>query len=573
MTDFEGGAVPMLSVYSGQIIGAVVDALNIRHDILDGRTAKRFFAGEPVNEHNHTEILLAIGEVLVERGIVPTPPVFRRDGISMPVFLAATIGRVANRWDKLVSTMRSSSGKTSNQENAVERFLRLVIVDLALRTFAVMRLAEIEPNKPEIPLWAEENGGGKLLRELTRDAHLTRDQLAARAKVTRRAVDNWLDGNNRPTSENLSAISEALADMISGSTSEQLEHSIRRHLAFSHIADMAASLIGREKVSELSEALTRFIWLIAEDVNDMDRPPVEELFGSELHILRFGTTDPANNALLRNLALVEKDAGWKRDIIAATVDWNVSFQWVSAQAMSSATAAGLAEDIPVDSSDADDAEVFARVKASALDIDFPSVLLGGPAALMTSLTRMIDDGMEVRRGLVREFPNSARAHAELGSFLGMVGKNLGRRELVDEGVIECHIASALMPGWDNPAVEPGIMLINIGEYEEALRELNQAANRLPEPTPHLRFSTGYALMRLGRFKEALEHLELVIDARKDYALAHLYAADCAFLLMDRRKGIRFAKTARRLGEPGAFISWKEGKYPEPKRKRRARRKR
>ena len=564
----------MLSVYSGQIIGTVVDALNIRHDILDGRTAKRFFAGEPINEHNHTEILLAIGEVLVEKGIIPTPPVFRRDEISMPVFLAATISRVASRWDKLVSTIQSRSGKTSKQEKAIERFLHLVIVDLALRTFAVMRLAEIEPSKPESPLWVEHNGGGKLLRALIGEAGISRAQLAARVKVTDRTVDNWLDGNNRPTSENLSAIATALVGMIRGTSSEQLELRIRRHFAFAHIADMAASLIGREKVLELGAALVRFVWLITEDVNRMDRPSLEEAFGSELQILRFGTVEPDNNVLLRNLALVEKDAGWKRDIIAATVDWSVSFQLAGAQTMSSESAAGLAEELPVDSCDPDNTEVFSRIMESARGIDFTSLLLHpNPAASLRFGKKMFDDGVAMRRALVLEFPNSAQAHAQLGSFLGMVGKNLERRDLVDEGVIECHIASALMPGWDNPAVEPGIILINIGEYEEALRELNQAAERLPKSTPHLRFSTGYALMKLGEFEEALEHFESVIEARKDYALAHLYAANCAFMLMDRRKGVRYAKSARRLGEPGAFLAWREGKYPEPKRKRRARRKR
>ena len=558
----------MLSVYSGQVIGAVIDALNIRHDVLDGRTAKRFFAGEPINEHNHTEILLAIGEVLVENGIIPMPPVFLRDEISMPVFLSAAIARGANRWDKLVSTIQRGSGKTINQEEAIERFIRIVIVDLALRTFAVIRLAEIEPYKPDTPLWAEDNGGGKLLRALTDEARLTRSQLAARVGVTDRAVDNWLDGHNSPTPENISAIANALAGMISGVNSEHLELRIRRHFAFARIADMVASLIGREKALELSEALVRFVWLIAEDVNRMDRPPVNKEFGSEVHILRFGTADPGNNALLRNLAMDEKDPGWKRDIILATLDWNHSFQWAGGPALSSQSSAGLAEDIPVDS-DPDDAEVFSRLKASALDINLLPELRGGIA----SLIKIFDNEIALRRELVREFRNSARAHAELGSFLGMVAKYLRNRDLADEGIIECHIASALIPSWDTPAVEPGIILINIGEFKEALRELAQAAKRLPAPTPHLQFSTGYALMSLKKFNDALEHFESVIEARDEYALAYLYAADCAFMLMDRRKGVRYAKTARRLGEPGAFLSWREGKYPEPKRKRRARRKR
>ena len=63
---------PLLTVYSGRIIGAVVKALDIDHEVLNSRTARRFFDGQPVNEHNFTQLFLALGEVLVEQG-VPTP--------------------------------------------------------------------------------------------------------------------------------------------------------------------------------------------------------------------------------------------------------------------------------------------------------------------------------------------------------------------------------------------------------------------------------------------------------------------------------------------------------------------
>ncbi len=569
MSDSKVKPVPMLSVYSGQIIGAVVDALAIHHDVLDDRTARRFFAGQPVNQHSHTKILLAIGEVLVDRGIVPVPPLFRQRDVSMPIIVAATVARAAQRWDQLVSTMQSRSGRTTDSGKAVEGFLRIVVVDLAVRAFALMRLAGLKPSEPETPLWSQENGGGKLLRALTRGANLTRDQLAARLGVSATSVDNWLDGNNRPTPENISVIAKVLAGRTAGSRPEQLEQNIRRQFAFAHVADLVAHLIGREQVMDLSAALVRFIWLMTEDVNSMDRPPLEEAAGAEIDALRLGTAYLLSHNLLRNLAILEKDPGWKRDILAATVDWSVPFQWAGGQTLSPKSSAGLAQDIPVDSSDSDDAEVFSRLMSTIDNINYLSVLSGGPAAFF----RILDDGIAQRRAIVRDFPNSARAHNELGSFLGMVGKHMGRRDLVDEGIIECHIASALLPTWDTPAVEPGIMLANIGAFDEAIRDLAQAAERLPSPTPHLQFATGYALMELSALDEALEQFEMVIKARPDYATAHLHAAHCAFMLTDKQKGVRYAKTARRLGEPGAFIAWREGKYPSPKRKRRARQRR
>ena len=68
--------------------------------------------------------------------------------------------------------------------------------------------------------------------------------------------------------------------------------------------------------------------------------------------------------------------------------------------------------------------------------------------------------------------------------------------LIDEGILECKIAAGLQPDWDAPAVEPGSILVNIGEREAALRELEQAERNLPEPTPHLRYVKGYVLMTL-----------------------------------------------------------------------------
>ena len=144
--------------------------------------------------------------------------------------------------------------------------------------------------------------------------------------------------------------------------------------------------------------------------------------------------------------------------------------------------------------------------------------------------------------------------------MGMVGKNLRERRFIDEGVFECRIAAGLRPDWDNPAVEVGIILMNVGDYEGALSELAKARETLPGETPHLRFALGYPLMMLERFEEALEHFEAAIDARPDYASSYTHAARCAFKLGDKRKGARYAKAARMLGEYEEFTAWRDGKY-------------
>ena len=531
---------PMLPVYSGQIIGAVVKALNLDHPVLKERTARRFFAGRTVSEYSHAQILRAIGQVLVETGIVPVPSAFEKYGISMPNIVTETIARESQRWDKLVATMQSRSAATDDTASAIADFLRIVVVDLAVRMFALMRLAELDPGNSETPSWSQENGGGKYLRALTQQAGLTRDEMVRRIDVSDTSVDNWLDGNNRPTPENIAVIADAIADRLPGVEAQQIEQDIGRQFTFAHLADLVATQIGRQQTVELSSALTRFIRLITLDVEGMARPSIKEMGGDEIGALRFGAAEPwVHDVLLPNLAIAEPDPAWKEDILAAAAPWDVSFQHVGAKNTQLRSAAGLAQD----TSDIAGGEDPARFQIYN--------------RLSRTMFEPLKSGVAIRRAIAHDFPSSPTAHLELGSFLGMAGKWMGRRDLVDEGITECKIASGLLPDWDNPAVEPGIILANIRAYDEALVELAHAAERLPVATPHLRFATGYVLMELSRHTEALEHFESVIASRPDYALAHGYAARCAFELGGTTKAIGFAKTARRLGEPTEYNAWRK----------------
>ena len=182
---------------------------------------------------------------------------------------------------------------------------------------------------------------------------------------------------------------------------------------------------------------------------------------------------------------------------------------------------------------------------------------------------MLQGGIDLRRRLVRPFPQNPRAHTHLGSFLGMVGKNYGKRSLVDEGILECKIAAGFQPDWDNPAVEVGIILVNFGEGEAALRELEQAERNLPAPTSHLRFVKGYVLMTLELYSEPLACLEAVIEERPDYAPAYDLAAHSAFESGDKTKGLRYAKGARMRGMYAEHGAWGNGAY-SPRRRAPAR---
>lgn len=554
---------PFENAYSGRIIGAVVKALNLDHGVLNERTAKRFFDGHSVSEHNRSEILNALGQVLIERGFVPIPPILSERDISMSKIVAGIIDNASSRWDGLLARIQSRSTPIKDYEQAIDQFLRFVVIDLSLRVFALARLAGIELQPvSETPSWAQENGGGKLLRSLAESAGLTRDQLAARLEVSYTSVDNWLDGKYRPTSENIGVIADVLAGAIANCDARNLERQIHRQFALAQIADLLVPFIGRDKVCEMSSALMQFAWLITEDVKSMERPPLEDDPRGELDALCFGTDHFATPVLLENLAVSIPDEDWRKDLLGATVDWSIQFEKVAAQTGGGRTAAGLSQDVTeVSNSRSIDGEISgytdpAQEAISQLGTDtFDNEYWRIDANPLNSLVQNLNYGISRRRAIVRDFPTSPNAHAQLGSFLGMAGKWLGRRDLIDEGILECKIAANLLPDWDNPAVEPGIILINIGEYEEALQELMRAKESLPEETPHLMVNMGYALMMLSKHQEALESFETALSASPNYAIALLHAANCAFALGDRRKGIRYAKKARRFGEPAAYKEW------------------
>ena len=557
---------PLGGGYSGQIIGAVVKALDIDHIALKSRTAARFFAGHPVNEYNRNELLEGLGDALIQRGIVPVLPGADECDVTMAAVIGEVIDIAAMRWDELLSDIQSRSAAIADRGMAVERFLRLIVVELAVRIFALLRLAGLEPPEPGAPLWAQENGGGRLLRRLAENAGLTRARLAERLGVSDTSVDNWLDGNHRPTAENIAALAHELANPAQGKNAPQLAQEIQRQFTFAHLADLLAPLIGRDKVIELSATLVRFVREITADVRSMKLRPIEEAAGAELRAFCFGTDYLPTHTLLRNLAQLEPDALWKRDLLAATAGWTVPFQEIAGLTTSSRTAAGLAQDLtdlsidgatPVDPAQ----EALMQLAVETTRQDYQRMGM----AELDLIFQKLDTGIAMRRRIARDYPASPQAHFELGSFLGMAGKWLRRRDFIDEGVVECKISAQLMPGWDNPLVEQGIILGNFGAYDEALQELIRAKETLPEETPHLQFNMGYVLMELSRPVDGLQELEKVIQARPDYALAHLYAARCAFTAGDKRKGQQYAKSARRLGEPEEYIAWRNGAY-DPRRK-------
>ena len=554
---------PFAGLYSRHILGAVVEALDLEegHQLTE-RTARRFFQNANPNGHNRKQIFLAFGQALIDMGFVPDLSPHLPLQVPSAQVYADSLESAASRWDAFMSRIQSESAWDVDMVTAGRCFVGLAVVDLALRLCALNLITGFDVRLPQVPLWAEDNGIGRILRKHTAEAGLNRAQLAARLEVSETTVDNWLDGRHWPDRRYV----DSLASEFAGGDpvrAHPLAAALKRQFALARLCHVLSELVGRDHIISAIEDVSQFAKVLSALVSSMFTPE-QKRQGMGLLLLLTGCEDPRTADILRLLAAGYPN-GERRDLVlTAACPWEIPFAMArTTEEGPKSSAAGLAQDYleMVDGPDMARAITVREAVNRELSRYAVSLIPKGPLPIPEQHPlSALEDGIAVCRRLVERFPDSPEAHGQLGSFLGMVGQNTGMRRFVDEGLLECRIASGLCPGWDLPAVERGIMLANIGVHHEALLELEQVAQELPEPTPHWRFAIGYVLTKLERFSEGLEHLEEVIAVRSDYALAYRYAAHCAFKTGDSRKGAEYAKTARRLGEATEFVAWQRGDY-------------
>ena len=244
------------------------------------------------------------------------------------------------QWDRLMAHLQGRSGKITDVGEAGTQCLRLGVVDLALRLFALARLNLVGLPELEPPTWVLENGIGNILRQHLRQAGLTRDQLAARLEVSPTAVDNWLDGRNRPSAVNVTTLAEELASAGIGRGTEELQRELNRQFSLASMAELLAASIGRDRVIELTVKLVYFTRVLSES------PDLPHLLGDNSRVvvrnlLILGCAGGSAPGLLSWLASQELDSDWRRDILAAAGPWELAFERVSMMHTGPKSAAGL----------------------------------------------------------------------------------------------------------------------------------------------------------------------------------------------------------------------------------------
>ena len=563
---------------SGTVLGVIVKEFLLTSPVLISKRARRYFRGQRIKDDNRFEVIEAIAAALEKEGFVPTLPFLDRNGWPAAGMLTLAIAWYAEQWDALAGYMRSASAPVERPDLAATAYLRLVAIDLALRTSALLWLAELPSPQEGVPVWAEPRGNARYLRGLLErcgSSAPTRDELAEQLSVSYNTVDSWLDAGVRPSLQNLQKIAGQLAEHMDGVDPTALVSEMRLHYAVSSLGDSLASHIGREAVLDLATAFIRFTSRNLDGLRTFSKLAPDAAASAQMLILMLGARFKSCEHLVRALWRREKDPVWRADLQAVCNPWHLRLGHLMKNLGGLDQGLQILQEeygIPKEAAGNILEQVLSKIPADPTIPEWvdPAVLeelnfvrVKGDAAY-SARNRITqyqwarakgDFATAIRhvRRAVELQPGNALYHFELGATLGTAGE-------IREGIQECWIAHQLDPSWELPKVEVGIILLNDGRSEEARDHLEGMAHSQEALSGHLAFNLGIARQRCGDFGLALAALLRVIELQSDHALALDAAADCAFMMDDMKLGRQFAKKANALGQSETYESWRKGRY-------------
>ena len=520
---------------SGQIIGALAAKLGVTHPVLQSRTARRYFSADLehlVKDSTKEEIISAVAEVLTDSGFITSPQV-GEDNHKPPPLLASMLQWHADNWDLFRSFLRRRTMNVlpSNLPKVWEAYVRLAVIDLALRVAAHLHLAGSSPAAMDLLGCTNRTARGDYLNQKRRQAGLSLDDLAERVEVDYHTVDAWMYHGARPSNDNLVKIAESLADKIEGSTTSGITLELRAVYWISDVASLLAEHIGAEAVDEAIGRLHRYAEATYRIIEDQF--PAEDRAANLIVLADLGVGARLANPLLTALIEQEPDDEWQEDLRSTGIDWvrrvlsaNLRAHLAEVDDLIQKTDGGLLEDWDVSK-----AEAYAHYRRS-LELQMQGKLHEALAEVETA---------------TRLDPLDPANHFTLGSVKAGIGIGRDDAALVNQGLEALWLAVALAPKWILPWTEIGMTLLHTGRPEEAVAHLR---NIKPECGP---FDSGYystlgaAYWKLDRLFEALEAFEAALELDPEETAGLVAASEIALLIGDAEKHRRYSRRAHHFG--------------------------
>ena len=529
---------------SGQIIGALVTRLSIGYPVLQSRTARRYFSADPerlVKESSRAEIIEAMAEALTGFGFVASPQT-REDNYELAPALASMLRWSADNWDLFRSFLRrrTMSVMPSHLPKVWEAYVRLAVIDLALRVAAHLHLAGSSPAALELLNWASVGARGDFLNRKRQQTPFSLEDFAEKAGVNDNTVDDWMYHGVRPSNDNLTRIAEVLADHIEGSDTAGIVRELRALYWVSDIAALLAEHIGIEAVDEAVGRLRRYAKetyrIIDAQVPAKDRP--ESL--AVLADLGVGArlAEPLRAALIER----EPDAEWREDLRSTGMGWvrrvlsvNQSVRLGEVDDLIEKTDGRLLEDW-----DVSNPEAYAHYRRS-LELQVQGRLHEALAEVETA---------------ARLDPLDPANHFTLGSVKTGIGVERGDAALVNEGMDALWLTVALDPNWILPWTEIGSTLHHTDRPAEAVKHLRGVKPECGPLDSHYHSTLGAAYWKLGQLSEALAAFEAAIELDPEDTSTLLPASELALLTGDGKKHRRYSRLAQHFGaDEGMLKIW------------------
>jgi tetratricopeptide (TPR) repeat protein len=142
-------------------------------------------------------------------------------------------------------------------------------------------------------------------------------------------------------------------------------------------------------------------------------------------------------------------------------------------------------------------------------------------------------------------PDNANHRFHFGTSLGLEGDYERAREQLLKAI-------ELSPSWDYPFCEISLHMAKQGNVGGALLYLRTRAAEFDGNSYQYHWTEGRLLHGLDRYVEALKSLERSVEIKPESAEAWNMASRVARLLLDRAKGLRYAKRAMHFGNRESY---------------------
>ena len=531
---------------SGEILGALVTRLGIEHDVLQSRTARRYFAADMeqlVKESTREEIIGAIAEVLTDTGFISSSQM-REDDYGLGPTLASMLQWYADHWDLMRSYLRRRTMRVlpSNLPKVWGAYVRLAVVDLALRVGAHLHLAGSSPAALDLLSCTSRRGRGKHLNRKREQAGLSLEELAETVEVDDHTVDAWMYDGARPTNDNLTRTARVLSDRIQGSSASEIALELRTLYWISDVASLLAEQIGTEAVEDAIERLQKYAaatYLIIEAyVPDEDRAAFLAMLAD------MGTGAQVAIPLLEVLIDLESNDEWREDLLPFGMDWfrriisaNLGAYLDGVDDLSQDN-----EGHPLRASFVSNPEAYSHYRRS-VELDIQG---------------RFREALDELEAAVRLAPSNAIYHCSLGFMKTGKGKWNGDVALVDEGLDALRQAAALDPKWIVPWTEIGSTLRHTGRSEEAVEHLRNVSPERGPLDSEYHSTLGGAYWKIGELTEALTAFEASLELDPEETSALLAASELALLIGDSQKHRKYLRRARHFGaDEGTLKVWEQ----------------